>query len=57
MHVMHMMVAVPDSLHTEIEFLEWLLKQNLSVDDIYKMPMCVFEQLAKNFINRKRWYN
>ncbi len=50
MHVMHMMVAVPDSLHTEIEFLEWLLKQKLSVYDVYKMPMCVFEQLAKNFI-------
>lgn len=48
--LIHMMTAVPDSLHTEIEFLEWLLKQKLNADDVYKMPMCVFEQLAKDFL-------
>ena len=45
-----MMTAVPVPLHTTIEFLEWLLKQEINADDVYKMPMCVFEQLAKDFL-------
>ena len=45
-----MMTAVPVPLHTTIEFLEWLLKQKINADDVYKMPMCVFEQLAKDFL-------
>ena len=44
------MTAVPVPLHTTIEFLEWLLKQKINADDVYKMPMCVFEQLAKDFL-------
>ncbi len=42
-------IAVPSSLHIEIEFLEWLMKQRLNTDDILKMPICVFEKLAKVF--------
>ena len=48
--LIHMMTAVPVPLHTTIEFLEWLLKQEINADDVYKMPMCVFEQLAKDFL-------
>lgn len=47
--LIHMRVAVPTALHIEIEFLEWLLKQELNADDISKMPMCVFEKLAEDF--------
>lgn len=46
----HMMTAVPVPLHTAIEFLEWLLEQEIGADEVYKMPMCVFEQLAKEFL-------
>lgn len=48
--LIHMMTAVPVPLHTAIEFLEWLLEQEISANDVYKMPMCVFEQLAKEFL-------
>ncbi len=45
-----MMTAVPVSPHTAMEFLEWLLRQELSAEDVYKMPMCVFEKLVKEFL-------
>lgn len=48
--IMHMMTSVPVTLHTGIEFLEWLLKQEINADDVCKMPMCVFEQLARDFL-------
>ena len=47
--IMHMLVSVPTALNIEIEFLEWLLKQELDAYDIAKMPMCVFEKLAEDF--------
>lgn len=49
-HIVHIMTAVPVPLHTTIEFLEWLLKQKINADDVYKMPMYVFKQLAKDFL-------
>lgn len=48
--LIRMMTAVPVSLHTTIEFLEWLLKQEINADEVYRMPMCVFEQLAEQFL-------
>lgn len=47
--LIHMRVAVPSALYIEIEFLEWLLKQELNAEDVSKMSMCVFEKLAKDF--------
>jgi len=47
--MLHMRLAVPTELYVEIEFLEWLLKQELNADDILKMPVSVFEKLAKDF--------
>lgn len=47
--LMHHLVGAPTALQLEIEFLEWLLKQELNADDISKMPMSVFEELAKEF--------
>lgn len=47
--IMPMLVSVPTALNIEIEFLEWLLKQELDAYDIAKMPMCVFEKLAEDF--------
>ncbi|ADU26506.1 hypothetical protein [Ethanoligenens harbinense] len=48
-YLMHNLVGVPTTLQLEIEFLEWLLKQKLNANDISKMPMSVFEKLAKEF--------
>ena len=45
----YMRVAVPTAVHIEVEFLEWLLKQELNADDLSKMPMCVFEKLVEDF--------
>lgn len=42
-------VSISTALHVEIEFLEWLLEQELHADDISKMPMAVFEKLAEDF--------
>lgn len=47
--LIHNRISVPTELHIEIDFLEWLLKQELNADDISKMPMCVFEKLAEDF--------
>lgn len=47
--LLHMLVAFPSTLHNEIDFLEWLLKQELDADDISKMPIYVFKELAKEY--------
>lgn len=49
--LIHMLTAVPTPLHTTIDFLEWLLNQEITADDVSKMPDYVFEQLAKDFLS------